>query len=132
MLRPGGVLYIKDLFKRLPLRPGDQVRIDREVRKINEAYHYDVSDLNEVLDMVRSRGFILAFLKAVDLDLSEFENLAISNEFQELTGIALIDDWDDYVFPVDFFELRCIKPDFDLADRPDRHFLQNRLAALDH
>jgi hypothetical protein len=71
-------------------------------------------------------------LKAVDLDLSEFENLAISNEFQELTGIALIDDWDDYVFPVDFFELRCIKPDFDLADRPDRHFLQNRLAALDH
>jgi ubiquinone/menaquinone biosynthesis C-methylase UbiE len=63
MLRPGGVLYIKDLFKRLPLRPGDQVRIDREVRKINEAYHYDVSDLNEVLDMVRSRGFILAFLK---------------------------------------------------------------------
>ena len=132
MLKPGGVLYIKDLFRRLPLRPQDTTRIDREIHKINEAYQYEVSDLNAILDILRSRGYILSSLKSVDLDLAAFENLAISNDFQELTGIALIDNWEDYVFPVDFFELHCVKPDFNLFERPDRHFLQSQLAARNH
>jgi len=42
-----------------------------------------------------------------------------------LTGIARIDNWAEYVFPVDFFELKLIKPSFDLNQRPDRYFLQN-------
>jgi hypothetical protein len=29
------------------------------------------------------------------------------------------------VFPVDFFELKCLKPSYDLNDRPDRYFLQH-------
>jgi len=130
ILKPGGVLYIKDLFRRLSVRPDDQLRIDREIRKINEAYRYQVSELNDVLDIVRARGYLLSSLKSVDIDLQAFEDLAISNQFQELTGIALIDDWDAYVFPVDFFELRCTKPDFDVDERLDRHFSQNQLAAL--
>jgi SAM-dependent methyltransferase len=126
ILKPGGVLYIKDLFRRIPLRPEHAARIDREIRKINEAYRYEVGDLNALLDQARGRGFVLSALKTVDLELEDFEDLAISNEFQELTGMARIDNWDDYIFPVDFFEVKCTKPEFGLEERLDRHFLQNR------
>jgi SAM-dependent methyltransferase len=126
MLKSGGILYIKDLFRRLPARAEHQETIDREIRKINEAYHYDVADLNTVLDDLRRKGFILVSLKTIDLELEQFEDLAISNEFQELTGLARIENWNEYVFPVDFFEVKCVKPEFSLDERLDRYFLQNR------
>jgi SAM-dependent methyltransferase len=130
MLKPGGILYIKDLFRRIPSRPEHQERIDREIRKINLAYRYDVGCLNAVLDDLRGKGFILATLKTIDLDLARFEDLAISNEFQELTGLARIENWSEYVFPVDFFEIKCMKPEFNIDERLDRHFLQHRYHRL--
>lgn len=125
MLKPGGVLYLKDLFQRIPMQLAHKEKIDHEIRKINAAYCYEVANLNTVLNHLRRKGFILASLKTIDIKLEEFENLTISNEFQELTGIALIDNWDEYIFPVDFFELKCIKPTFDLDKGEDRYFLQN-------
>jgi cyclopropane fatty-acyl-phospholipid synthase-like methyltransferase len=129
MLKPGGTLYVKDLFTRIPLRREHEEKIRHEIRKINQAYRYEVADLNAVLDDLRAHGFLLTSLKAVELDLDQFEDLAISNEFQELTGLALIQDWNEYVFPVDFFEIKCMKPEFSLSERLDRHFLQNRYHA---
>ncbi len=126
VLKPGGTLYIKDLFRRIPLQRDHKERIDREIRKINQAYHYEVGDLNAVLDDLRGKGFQLTSLKAIELELEKFEDLAISNEFQELTGLALVENWNEYVFPVDFFEIKCVKPEFSLGERLDRHFLQNR------
>ena len=125
VLKPGGVLYIKDLFKRIPLKAEHKNRIDREITRINEAYHYDVADLNTVLDNLRAKGFILVSLKTIDFNLEQFEDLAISNKFQELTGLARIENWEDYVFPVEFFELKCVKPEFSLDERLDRYFLQH-------
>lgn len=124
MLKPGGLLYIKDLFKKIPLSRAHKKKIAEEVRKINEAYQYDIADLNTVLDHVRRKGYILSSLRTIDLNLREFENLTISNEFQELTKIARIEDWGEYVFPVEFYELKLIKPDYDLHERPDRYHLQ--------
>jgi SAM-dependent methyltransferase len=132
VLKPGGVLYVKDLFRRIPLRPEHAEPIDREIRKINQAYQYDVGDLNAVLDQVRGQGYILASLKTIDLNLEDFEDLAVSNVFQELTGIALIENFGTYVFPVDFFEMRCVKPEFNLEERLDRYFLQQRLHLRPH
>jgi SAM-dependent methyltransferase len=126
VLKPGGTLYIKDLFRRVPSRPEHKQRIDREIRKINEAYRYDVADLNTVLDDLRGKGFILTWLKTIDFSLEQFEDLAISNQFQELTGLARIENWEEYVFPVEFFEIKCIKPEFSLDERLDRYFLQQR------
>jgi SAM-dependent methyltransferase len=125
MLKPGGLLYIKDLFRRVPILQQQKSKIDAEILKINSAYHYEIADVNMTLDQIRAKGYILSSLQSVNLELSDFEDLAISNEFQELTGIACIDNWEEYVFPVDFFEIKCIKPDFDINQRQDRHFLQN-------
>jgi cyclopropane fatty-acyl-phospholipid synthase-like methyltransferase len=125
VMKSGGLLYIKDLFRREPLLPEHVPVIEREIKKINNAYRYNIADLYEVLQHIRKEGWILSKLKTVDLPMSDFENLTISNEFQELTGIAKIEGWDEYVFPIDFFELHCIKPEFDLSNGLDKYFLQN-------
>lgn len=125
VLKQGGLLYIKDLFRREPLLSQHVPKIEREIRKINEAYRYNIADMYEVLKHVRKQGWIVSKIKTIDLPLQDFENLTISNEFQELTGIARIESWDDYVFPVDFFELHLIKPQFNLENGLDKYFLQN-------
>jgi len=125
-LKPGGTIYIKDLFRRIPLKPEHKQRIDREIQKINQAYRYDVAHLNTVLDQLRGKGFILTWLKTIDFPLEQFEDLGISNQFQELTGLASVENWEEYVFPVEFFEIKCVKPEFSPDERLDRYFLQQR------
>lgn len=125
VLKPGGEIYIKDLFIRKVANIGTQAKIDREIVKINNAYHYDVADLNKFLDIVRDVGYVISFVKTIDISLEDFENLAISNEWQELTGIAKIDSWTNYVFPVDFFEVKLYKPEYDASKGVHRYFIQN-------
>lgn len=125
VLKPGGVLYIKDLFKKIAVLPEHEQKIEAEINKINQAYHYNIADLYEVLHLLRKKGFILSFVKTIDLKLEDFENLTISNDFQELTGIAKIENWEDYIFPVDFFEIKCHKPWNNILFGNSRYFLQN-------
>lgn len=125
VLKPGGALYIKDLFRKLAFYPEHQAKIDYEIGRINEAYRYNVAELHVVLDALRVQGFAIMFVKTIDLKLDEFENLTISNDFQELTGIAKIENWEEYIFPVDFFEIKCYKPVYDLQYGTDKYFLQN-------
>lgn len=125
VLNPGGVLYIKDLFRKLAVLPEHQPKIDYEIGRINEAYRYNIAEMNTVLDALRRQGFVIMFIKTIDLKLEDFENLTISNDFQELTGIAKIDNWEDYIFPVDFFEIKCYKPQHDLQFGLSHYFLQN-------
>ncbi len=125
VLKPGGFLYVKDLFRKLAVIPEHQPKIDYEISRINEAYRYNIADLNVVLEAIRKQGFAIMFVKTIDLKLEDFENLTISNDFQELTGIAKIENWDDYIFPVDFFEIKCYKPQHELQYGTDKYFLQN-------
>jgi ubiquinone/menaquinone biosynthesis C-methylase UbiE len=123
VLNPGGVLYIKDLFKREHPNPEDGVRIDRIVEEINKAYCYHVADLHEVLATLRRLNFIVLFVKTPDVKVGEFEHLTISNNFQELFDIAKIISWDDYIFPVDFYEIKAMKPPFDIGQQKHLYFL---------
>ena len=49
VLKQGGVLYIKDLFKKIAAIPEHEGKIEDEIIKINTAYHYNIADLYEVL-----------------------------------------------------------------------------------
>ena len=125
MLKPGGRLYIKDLFLKEAAIEEHEPRILEEAAKINEAYRYNIADLYKILKAIRKQGMIISRLKTIDLKLEEFENLTISNDFQELTGIYQIESWDNYMFPVDFYELVAIKPQYDMKYGSDKYFLQN-------
>lgn len=125
VLKPGGEVYIKDLFVRKIQYPILQKKIYQEIDKINEAYRYDVAELSELVDLARELGFVISFIKTIDIGLDDFENLAISNEWQELTGIAQIKDWNNYVFPVDFFEVKLYKLEYNQEKGKHRYFVQN-------
>ena len=122
-LKPGGILYIKDLFKREAPTPEDAVKIDRIVAEIDKAYYYHVADLYEVLAAMRRLNFILLFVKTPEVKIGEFEHLSISNDFQNLFDIAKIISWEDYVFPIDFYEIKVMKPTFDLNKEKHLYFL---------
>lgn len=110
VLKPGGLLYIKDMFRRLMLLPANQLKVDNEIKKINEEYCYNVADLNFVLDHLRKQGWIVAAVKTIDISREDFENFAIAGEFQKLTGVKKSEIGEDYIFPpVDFFELYLYK-----------------------
>lgn len=125
VLKPGGEVYIKDLFVRKIKYPLLQKKIYKEIDKINKAYHYEVTELSELVDLARELGFVISFIKTIDLGLDDFENLAISNEWQELTGIAQIKDWNNYIFPIDFFEVKLYKLEYDQEKGKHRYFIQN-------
>lgn len=125
VLKPGAEVYIKDLFRRISKNWLVQRKIDAEIAKINKAYYYDVADLKDFVDIVREIGYVIVFIKTIDIPLEDFENLSISNEFQELTGIAKIDNWEKYIFPIDFFEVKLYKPEYDIEKGKHRYFLQN-------
>ncbi|MCX6198734.1 MAG: class I SAM-dependent methyltransferase [Bacteroidetes bacterium] len=129
VLKPGGILYIKDLFKREHPNEEDGKKIDRIVNEINKAYCYHVADLHEVLAAMRRLNFILLFVKTPEVKVGEFEHLTISNDFQNLFDIAKIISWEDYIFPIDFYEIKVMKPPFDMSKEKHLYFL-NRPEAV--
>jgi ubiquinone/menaquinone biosynthesis C-methylase UbiE len=112
VLKPGGYLYIKDLFEREAGGHEDVKRIKEICLEINQAYQYAIADLHEVISCIRKKGFILNFVKTPEIDISIFEHLTISNQFQDLFDIGKISSWENYVFPIDFYEIKCQKPPF--------------------
>lgn len=129
VLKPGGILYIKDLFKREHPNEEDGKKIDRIIHEINKAYCYHVADLHEVLAAMRRLNFILLFVKTPEVKVGEFEHLTISNDFQNLFDIAKIISWEDYIFPIDFYEIKVMKPPFDMSKEKHLYFL-NRPEAV--
>lgn len=111
-LKPGGRLYIKDLFVKEAQTPKEEEAIRVNIARINQGYCYTICDLYEVLRLLRRRGFVLDFLKGFDVSFEIFQTLAVVNEFQQLTGVNVIDDLLAYTFPIDFLELLCVKPNY--------------------
>ncbi len=111
LLKEEGTLYIKDLFRREFEDEWKQLRVDEIIESINRAYMYDVPNLNNLLSSMRKTGFLIEFIRMPDIDKNEFERLSISNEFQELFGGDKIESWKNYIFPIDFFEVKVTKPE---------------------
>lgn len=110
VLKPGGRIYIKDLFKRFVEDEWEQLRIDQICDQINKAYEYHICNLTQLIHKLRQKGFIVQFIKIPDINMSDFEKLTISNKFQDMFHIAKIDSWDNYIFPIDFYEILAFKP----------------------
>ncbi|MCO5233325.1 MAG: class I SAM-dependent methyltransferase [Chitinophagales bacterium] len=112
VLKPGGFLYIKDLFEREAGGDEDMKKIKEICEEINKAYHYAIADLHEIISIVRKKGFIFTSVKTPEVDMDLFEHLTISNDFQNLFDISKINSWENYIFPIDFLEIKVQKPPF--------------------
>jgi ubiquinone/menaquinone biosynthesis C-methylase UbiE len=123
VLKPGGKLYIKDLFLRESKNEWEQERINEVAEQINKAYEYQIADLYEVLSAIRKKGFLIEFVRPPQVERDKFEHLTISNDFQNLFNIGKIESWEDYVFPIDFYEILAEKPAFNLAEDMHLYFM---------
>ncbi len=126
ILKPGGKLYIKDLFRRVSDEEWMQLKIDKICDDIDRAYCYNIGDLNAVLAKIRSKGFLLEMVKIPQVEQSKFEHLTISNDFQNLFNIGKIDSWDEYVFPIDFYEIIATKPVQLTSDEIHLYFMNRK------
>jgi cyclopropane fatty-acyl-phospholipid synthase-like methyltransferase len=122
-LKPGGILYIKDLFKREHPNAEDGAKIDAIIAEINKAYCYNVADFSVIMQTIRRLNFLLLSVKTPEVKTEEFEHLTISNDFQNLFDIAKIVSWENYVFPIDFYEIKVMKPPFDVNKEKHLYFL---------
>lgn len=122
-LKPGGILYIKDLFRREHPNTEDGAKIDAIVDGINKAYNYNVADFTSVMKAIRRLNFILLSVKTPEVKTEQFEHLTISNDFQNLFDIGKIVTWENYVFPIDFYEVKVMKPPFDINKEKHLYFL---------
>ena len=128
-LKPGGMVYIKDLFRRESDNEWEQLRIDHICNQIDDAYEYRIANLGDVLAYIRKKGFILHFVKIPEVSLSDFEKLTISNDFQNLFDVGKIDSWDDYVFPIDFYEILAEKPQMENTQDMHLYFMNKENGA---
>ncbi len=122
-LKPGGILYIKDLFKREHPNAEDGAKIDAIITEINKAYCYNIADFTVIMKTLRRLNFLLLSVKTPEVKTEEFEHLTISNDFQNLFDIAKIASWENYVFPIDFYEVKVMKPPFDVNVEKHLYFL---------
>ena len=127
VLKPGGIVYIKDLFRRIAPTGMSQEHIDNLIMRINKNYFYEIPDLESLILEARKLGYIIQLAKNFELSSKHFEDLTLSNTFQELTGINETENWNEYIFPVDFLEIRLLKPTIANIESPDKHYLQKVL-----
>ena len=76
-----------------------------------------------MVSALRKRGFLIEFVRPPQVERDKFEHLTISNDFQNLFDIGKIDSWDDYVFPIDFYEILAEKPAFDSHEQMYLYFM---------
>lgn len=126
VLKEGGVLYIKDLFKAVSPDEWKQQRIDELCEDINLAYHYQIPELSTFLQAARKCGFRLEWLRIPQVHLEAFEHLKISNDFQELFDVGKIQSWSDYIFPIDFYEVKLVKPALVAPQDLHKYFMNNK------
>ena len=124
VLKQNGKIFIKDLFIRVAPKGISKEKIRNAIENINKNYCYQIPSLSNLLHIARKEGFILQALRIPSLPLEEFENLHISNLFQEKSAVNQIAHWSSYVFPVEFYEIELLKPPYLQQETTDQYHLQ--------
>ena len=110
LLKPGGILYMKDLFERESDDPFEKKRIAQEIYTSNIAYNYNIGSLYPVLSKLRRLNFILDFVKVPEVNYLHWDQLKVTTLFQTLTGIGNDPSPEEFIFHIDYLEIRCQKP----------------------
>lgn len=105
ILKPGGAIYIKDFF---PYEFDDEItqsKYKKVVKNINEAYCYNVLDLNTTISQLRRSGFEVGYIKKFDF-VDDIEKRAA---FETRLGIDLFGDLPEFRV-AEWLELYFVKP----------------------
>lgn len=107
VLKPGGILYLKDYFKKeLSSDPGKAKLMKLGLQNMNKVYRYNTADLYFTLSVLRKLGIELITVRK---PAYEWDNTKVVNAFEASLGIDLFkgNDRPEIVEP---FELLFRKP----------------------
>lgn len=106
-LKPGGILFIKDYFKKTsPSSQSDSAIKNTAIRRLKKHYCYHLYILADVLAIAESIGFHTSLIKTPDIILS---NENVVNAFEKANQIKLYDN-DNQPVIVDPIIIKLTKP----------------------
>jgi cyclopropane fatty-acyl-phospholipid synthase-like methyltransferase len=106
VLRPEGVLYLREYFQ-APVTTDERKRIlDGFTRAVSREYRYMPLRLEETVKLLRKNGFLIDFIRIPELP----EDYARSLEFESKTGLSVYTRAVQKSFRLfEFLEIRCRK-----------------------
>jgi len=123
ILKPGGILYIKDLFKCEPLDTNDEKLLNKFIDDVNERYKFNMYDLYEVLKALRRLGFIILNVKTPEILPSDFENFQSAGKLQTDYSVINMEDYNQFIQPADYLELILLKPPFNIHENKEVYYI---------
>lgn len=105
VLEPGGFVYIKDFFPFEHEDPATAAKYRTITERINAAYAYNVLDLQELLSVLRKRGFEIGFIKKFDFK----DDITARAAFESANKIELFPDMPEFRV-AEWLEIKCFKP----------------------
>jgi cyclopropane fatty-acyl-phospholipid synthase-like methyltransferase len=105
VLTPGGFVYIKDFFPFEHEDPVVAAQYRTITERINAAYAYNVLDLQELLSLLRRRGFEIGFIKKFDFQ----DDITARAAFESVNKIELFPDMPEFRV-AEWLEIKCFKP----------------------
>jgi SAM-dependent methyltransferase len=106
MLRPGGKIYIKDFYKKIPIDAVFKKNVDEVIEAINRHYCYNTLDLNNTLFALRSAGYEIEFVRKFRFR----DDIGIRFRFEHQAGIDIFEGKPEFA-PAEWLEILCIKPE---------------------
>ena len=106
VLKPNGIIYIKDFFFKTLKDEQVQQEVDRVIQSMNENYCYNVLDLPELIYNLRNVGFQIDFIKRFDFE----SDVSVRATFETAFGIDHYENGNEFV-PAEWLEIKCLKPE---------------------
>ena len=113
LLRPDGILYIKDLYEKTPYNEDEKKGIKHWVDHNNEHIRLNIIKKEELLIILREQGFQLEFCQLMRIPT----NQDLGNKFVVENGI-MPDPIANTLQPyLEWYEIKAIKPGPELVNK---------------
>ena len=102
-LKYGGVLYIKDFYKKKVEDKVEQQKIDKIIDNINKYYSYNTLNLDELLKAIENTGLKIEFVKPLDF----IDDITVRFEFEKENNLDIFEG--HAINPADWLEIKVTK-----------------------
>ena len=105
VLKPGGVIYIKDFYYKEPSDPHQADRIKKVIANIDQSYSYNTLNLIDTIKTLRAVGFEIDFIRKFNFK----DDISIRFEFEKKFDIDIFGGEPEFA-PAEWLEIKCVKP----------------------
>ena len=105
ILKPGGLIYIKDFYIKEPDDRYWRNRIQKTIDNIDRLYSYRTLKLTSTISALRAAGFEIEFIRKFAFQ----DDISVRFEFESRFGIDIFGGEAEF-YPAEWLEIKCLKP----------------------